>query len=55
MNFTIDFGLTLTTITVLYMGSSLNGLGNKLCLIDSIATKDVAEIVKIAKEVGVPI
>jgi hypothetical protein len=39
----------------IFMGTSLNGLGNKTCLIDSIATKDVAEIVTLAKEAGAPI
>lgn len=37
------------------MGTSLNGLGNKISLIDHIRADDVTEIVKLAKQVGSPI
>lgn len=37
------------------MGTSLNGLGNKISLIDHIRADDVAEIVKLAKQLGSPI
>jgi hypothetical protein len=37
------------------MGNSLNGLGNKIALIDKLNSDDVAEIVKLAKAIGAPI
>ncbi|MCK7579878.1 MAG: hypothetical protein MZV65_32075 [Chromatiales bacterium] len=37
------------------MGTSLNGLGNKISLIDYINQDDVSEISKLAKQVGSPI
>ena len=37
------------------MGTSLNGLGNKISLIDRIREEDVAEIAKLAKQEGSPI
>jgi hypothetical protein len=37
------------------MGTSLNGLGNKIALIDKLNSDDVAEIVKLAKAIGAPI
>lgn len=37
------------------MGTSLNGLGNKVALVDKLRDDDVAEIVKLAKALGVPL
>ncbi|OUD14322.1 hypothetical protein [Thioflexithrix psekupsensis] len=37
------------------MGTSLNGLGNKICLIDCLREEDVAKIAELAKELGSPI
>ena len=37
------------------MGTSLNGLGKKIALIDKLHTDDVAEIVKLAKTIGAPV
>lgn len=37
------------------MGTSLNGLGNKISLVDRLCTNDVAEISKLAKKEGVSI
>lgn len=37
------------------MGTSLNGLGNKIALVDKLRPDDVAEIVSLAKGLGAPI
>ncbi|UJR55307.1 hypothetical protein [Dickeya zeae] len=37
------------------MGTSLNGLGKKIALIDKLRSEDVEEIVKLAKTIGAPI
>ncbi len=37
------------------MGTSLNGLGKKIALIDKLSSEDVEEIVKLAKAIGAPI
>lgn len=37
------------------MGTSLNGLGKKIALIDKLSSEDVEEIVNLAKEIGAPI
>ena len=39
----------------IFMGTSLNGLGKKFCLIDTIKQDDAAEIIAFAKGVGAPI
>lgn len=37
------------------MGTSLNGLGKKIALVDKLNSDDVAELVKLAQECGAPI
>jgi len=37
------------------MGTSLNGLGNKIALVDKLREDDVVEIVRLAKGIGVPV
>jgi hypothetical protein len=39
----------------LVMGTSLNGLGNKIALVDKLAPDDVNEIVRLAKEQGIDV
>lgn len=39
----------------LVMGTSLNGLGRKIALVDKLKTADVAEIVTLARAVGAPV